>query len=47
MHFEAEVAGLRAAESELAARSPQQVEADAQRIATRIREIAAGLPARR
>ena len=47
MHFEAEVAALRAAESALAARSPQQVEADAQRIANRIREIAAGLPARR
>jgi hypothetical protein len=46
MDFEREVAALRAAERELAARSPQQVAADAQRIAARIRSIAAGLPAR-
>lgn len=46
MDFEREVAALRAAERELAARSPRQVQADAQRIAARIRSIAAGLPAR-
>jgi hypothetical protein len=45
--FEAQVAALRRAEAELARRTPQQVEADRQRIAAAIRAIAAGLPARR
>jgi len=46
MDFEREVAALRQAESELAARTPAQVQADAVRIHARIREIAAGLAAR-
>lgn len=46
MDFEREVAGLRAAERELAARTPAQQQADARRIAQRIRDIAAGLVAR-
>ena len=46
MDFEREVAALRAAERELAARTPQETEADAQRVAQRIRSIAAGLAAR-
>ncbi|MES2936494.1 MAG: aldolase/citrate lyase family protein [Pseudomonadota bacterium] len=41
--FEQEVAVLRQAEHELAQRSAAQVQADAVRIAARIREIAAGL----
>jgi hypothetical protein len=40
--FEQEVAALRAAEAQLARRSPQQVQQDAQRIAAAIRRIAAG-----
>ena len=47
MHFESEIAGLRAAERELAARTPQQVSDDARRIARRITEIATQLPPRR
>jgi hypothetical protein len=43
MDFEREVAALRRAGRELAARSPEQVAADAERIAERIRAIAAGL----
>ncbi|MDB5897396.1 MAG: Aldolase [Ramlibacter sp.] len=43
MDFEREVAALREAERQLARRTPQQVEADAQRVAGRIRAIAAGL----
>ena len=39
--FEHEIEALRRAESELASRSAQQVQADAQRIHARIREIAA------
>ena len=46
MDFECEIAALRRAESELAARAPTQVAADAVRIAARIRDIAAGLAAR-
>lgn len=46
MDFEREVAGLREAERELAARAPAQQQADALRIAQRIRDIAAGLGAR-
>jgi len=46
-HFEDEIAALRSAEAALAARASQQVEADGQRIAQRIVEIAAGLPPRR
>ena len=46
MDFEREIAALRRAESELAARAPTQVAADAVRIAARIRDIAAGLAAR-
>jgi hypothetical protein len=46
MDFEREVAALRQAERELAARTPGQVQADAARIHARIREIAAGLAAR-
>ena len=46
MDFEREVAALRQAEGELAARSPQQVAADAQRITARIRSIATQLAAR-
>ena len=46
MDFEREVAALRAAERELAARTPVQVQADAQRIAARIRSIAAEQAAR-
>lgn len=46
MDFEREVAGLREAERELAARTPAQQQADALRIAQRIRDIAAGLGAR-
>ena len=45
MDFEREVAALRAAEAELAARTPSQVQADAARIAERIRAIAAGASA--
>lgn len=44
--FEHEVAALREAESSLAARSPQQVQADARRIAAQIRSVAASLPRR-
>ena len=43
--FENEIEALRRAESELAARSPEQVQADAQRIHARIREIAAQMNA--
>jgi hypothetical protein len=43
--FEDEVEALRRAESELASRSAQQVQADAQRIHARIREIAAQIHA--
>lgn len=46
MDFEREVAALRSVERELAARTPEQVQADAGRIAARIRAIAADLPAR-
>jgi hypothetical protein len=46
MDFEREVAALRRAGRELAARTPEQVAADAQRVADRIRSIAAGLGAR-
>jgi hypothetical protein len=46
MDFEREVAALREAEQALAQRTPAQVEADAQRIAARIRSIAAGIAAR-
>ena len=46
MDFEREVAALRQVERELASRTPAQVQADAQRIAQRIRAIAADLPAR-
>ena len=46
MDFEREVAALRQAERELAARTPAQVQADAARIHARIRDIAAGLAAR-
>jgi hypothetical protein len=46
MDFEREVAALRQAERELAARTPEQVAADAQRIGERIRSIAAGLARR-
>ena len=46
MDFEREVAALRKTEAELAARTPQQVEADASRIAARIRSIAAGITPR-
>lgn len=46
MDFEREVAALRQVERELAARTPAQVQADAERIAGRIRAIAAELPAR-
>jgi hypothetical protein len=46
MDFEREVAALRKAERELAARTPEQVAADAQRIHERIRSIAAGLARR-
>jgi hypothetical protein len=44
--FEAEVAALRQAERELAARTPGAVAADARRIAARLEAIAASLPAR-
>ena len=43
LDFEREIAGLRAAEAELALRTPAQVEADGRRIAAQIRAIAAGL----
>jgi HpcH/HpaI aldolase/citrate lyase family len=43
MDFEREVAALRRAGRELAARTPEQVAADAERVAERIRAIAAGL----
>ncbi len=46
MDFEREVAALRHVEAELAARTPAQVAADAQRITDRIRSIAAGLAPR-
>lgn len=46
MDFEREVAAMRQAERELARRTPAQVQADAQRIADRIRSIAGGLGAR-
>lgn len=46
MDFEREVAALRQAEGELAARTPAQQHADAARIAQRIRAIAAGIAAR-
>jgi len=44
--FEAAVDALRQAERELAGRSASQVEADRRRIAARIQEIAAAMPAR-
>lgn len=44
--FEAEVAALRQAERELAARTPEQVQADARRIAMQIQAIAASVRAR-
>ena len=44
--FEREVRALRDAEAELARRTPDQVQADAGRIATNIRAIAARLPRR-
>lgn len=47
MDFEREVTALRLAEEQLAQRTPQQVEADAGRIAGRIRAIAAELAQRR
>lgn len=43
--FEDEIAALRQAERELAARAPAQVEADAHEAARRIRAIATGTPA--
>lgn len=46
MDFEREIAALRRAERELAARTPAQVAADAARIAAGIRDIAAGLASR-
>lgn len=46
MDFEREVAALRRVERELAARTPSQAAADAERIAQRIRSIAAGLSPR-
>jgi len=46
MDFEREIAALRQAEHELARRTPAQVQADAGRVADRIRSIAAGLAAR-
>ncbi|MBK6008028.1 aldolase [Ramlibacter ginsenosidimutans] len=46
MDFEREIAALRETERELAARTPQQVAADGERIAERIRSIAAGLARR-
>lgn len=46
MDFEREVAALREAERQLAARTPAQQQADAQRVADRIRSIAAQLAAR-
>lgn len=46
MDFEREVAALRQAERKLAARTPAQQQADAQRVADRIRSIAAQLAAR-
>lgn len=46
MDFEREVALLRQVERELARRSETQVQADAERVAGRIRSIAADLPAR-
>jgi hypothetical protein len=47
MDFEREIAALREAEEALAARSPEQVQADARRVAARIRAIADGIaPAR-
>lgn len=46
MDFEREIAALREVEAQMARRSPEQVQADAQRIADRIRSIAAGLAAR-
>lgn len=44
--FEREVQALRRAEAQLAQRTPQQVQADARRIAAAIEAIAAGLPRR-
>lgn len=44
--FEGEIGALREAERELAARTPAQVQADAARIAARIRSVAADLAAR-
>ncbi len=44
--FESDVAALRSAERELAGRGPDQVRADARRIAARIGDIAASLAAR-
>lgn len=44
--FEAEIAALREAERQLARRTPDEVAADARRIADRIRAIAASLPQR-
>jgi hypothetical protein len=46
MDFEREIAALRQAEQALAQRSTAQMEADARRIAERIRSIAAGMAAR-
>jgi hypothetical protein len=45
--FEREVAGLREVEAQLVQRSPEQVEADRQRIAATIASISRGQPARR
>jgi hypothetical protein len=46
MDFEREINALRATERALATRTPQEVRADARRIADRIAATAAGLPAR-
>lgn len=46
MDFEREIAALREVEAQMARRPPEQVRADAQRIADRIRSIAAGLAPR-
>lgn len=43
LDFEREIGALREAEAQLARRTPQQVQADAERIAQRIRAISAGL----
>lgn len=46
MDFEREIAALREAEAQLARRTPQQVQAEAERVAQRIRAIAAAPAAR-